>query len=156
MAGTLFLTVPTPHWQPTPLGIEFSGLNGSPIPAFPVAPGSSMAALSSVRLLEELWGRNLVERSASEVVLPWLAIYELDEQERNILGIPEPDERVRGTLKSELWLSAPAFRIWIDIETLEDAEPRQLRAGDRRGLLIDTPEGGILPPKAIGELAARG
>lgn len=146
------MTVPTPHWQPTPSGIEFSDLNGSPIPEFPVAPGSPVAAQSSVRLLEELWGRNLVERSASEVVLPWLAVYELDEQERNILGIPEPDERVRGTLKSELWLSAPAFRIWIEIETLEQAEPRRLRAGDRRGLLIDTPEGGILPPKAIGQL----
>lgn len=144
--------MPTPDWQPTSLGIEFSNLNGKPIPAFPVAPGSSEAGPSSVKLLEELWGRNLVDRSASAVVLPWLDVYQLDQQEREILGIPEPDERVRGMLKSELWLSAAAFRIWIEIEIPEYAEPRRLRASQRRGLLIDTPEGTVLPPKAIGEL----
>ena len=142
----------TPDWQPTRLGIEFSNLNGKPIPAFPVAPGSPEAGLSTVKLLEELWGRNLVERSAAAVVLRWLAVYQLDQQERDILGIPEPDERVGGMLKSELWLSAPAFRIWIEIEIHDQAGSRQLRASERRGLLIDTPEGVVLPPRVIAEL----
>ena len=146
------MTVPALHWRPARAGIEFSDLNGNPIPAFPVAPGSSVAGLSSIRLLEELWGRNLVERSASATVLPWLAVYQLDRQERDILGIPEPDERIRGMLKSELWVSSPAFRIWIEIDIPDQAGPRRLRADERRGLLFDTPDGVALPPKVIGEL----
>ena len=142
----------TPQWQPTPLGLEFSDLNGKPIPAFPVAPGSSEGGLSSVKLLEELWGMNLAERFDSAVVLPWLGVYQLDRQEREILGIPEPDQRVRGTLKSELWLSAPAFRIWIEVEIPDQVGSRQLRVSERRGLLIETPQGVVLPPKAIAEL----
>ena len=103
-------------------------------------------------MLEELWGRNLVERAASVAVLPWLAVYELDREERGVLGIPGPDERFRGMLKSELWLNAPAFRIWIEIEIPEQAGSRRLNATDRRGLLFDTPDGVALPPKLIGEL----
>ena len=146
------MTVRALHWRPARAGIEFSDLNGNPIPAFPVSPGSSVAGLSSIRLLEELWGRNLVERSASAAVLPWLAVYQLDRQERDILGIPEPDGRIRGMLKSELWVSSPAFRIWIEIDIPDHAGPRRLRADEGRGLLFDTPDGLALPTKAIGEL----
>ena len=146
------MTAPALIWRPTRAGIEFSDLNGNPIPEFPVVPGSSVARLPSVRLLEELWGRNMVERSGSALVLPWLAVYELDRQERGILQIPEPDERIRGVLKSDLWLSAPAFRIWIEIDIPHAAGPRRLRADERRGLLFDTPDGLALPTKAIGEL----
>ena len=146
------MKVPPVRWRPARAGIEFFELNGNPIPAFPVAPGSSVAGLPSVRLLEELWGRNLVERDASVAVLPWLAVYELDREERGVFGLPEPDERFRGMLKSELWLNAPAFRIWIEIEIPEQAGSRRLNAEDRRGLLFDTPDGAALPPKAIGEL----
>ena len=55
------MKAPPLRWRPARAGIEFFELNGNPIPAFPVAPGSSVAGLPSVRLLEELWGRNLVE-----------------------------------------------------------------------------------------------
>ena len=146
------MKAPPLRWRPARAGIEFFELNGNPIPAFPVAPGSSVVGLPSVRLLEELWGRNLVERAASVAVLPWLAVYELDREERGVLGIPGPDERFRGMLKSELWLNAPAFRIWIEIEIPEQAGSRRLNATDRRGLLFDTPDGVALPPKSIGEL----
>ncbi len=146
------MTAPALNSQPTRAGIMFSDLNGNPIPEFPVLPGSTVAELPSVRLLEELWGRNMVERSGSALVLPWLAVYELDRQERGILRIPEPDKRIRGVLKSDLWLSAPAFRIWLEIEIVDQAGPRRLRADDRRGLLFDTPDGAALPTKAIGEL----
>ena len=146
------MKAPPLRWRPARAGIEFFELNGNPIPAFPVAPGSSVAGLPSLRLLEELWGRNLVERAASVAVLPWLAVYELDREERGVLGIPGPDERFRGMLKSELWLNAPAFRIWIEIEIPEQAGSRRLNATDRRGLLFDTPDGVALPPKSIGEL----
>ena len=146
------MKAPPLRWRPARAGIEFFELNGNPIPAFPVAPGSSVAGLPSVRLLEELWGRNLIERAASVAVLPWLAAYELDRQECDILGIPGPDERFRGMLKSELWLNAPAFRIWIEIEIPEQAGSRRLRANERRGLLFDTPDGAALPPKEMGEL----
>jgi len=143
---------PALNWRPTRSGIEFSDLDGDPIPELPVAPGSSVARLPSVKLLEELWGRNMVERSGSRLVLPWLGVYELDRQERGVLRLPEPDERIRGVLKSELWLSAPAFRIWIETEIVDQAGPRRLRADQRHGLLFDTPDGPVIPTKAIGEL----
>lgn len=146
------MTTTAVNWQPARAGVEFSDLNGDPIPAFPIAPGSSVAGLPSVRLLEELWGRNLMERLGSALVLPWLAVYQLDRQERDILDIPEPDARIRGMLKSELWLSAPAFRIWIEIEIVSEDGPRRLHVDKRRGLLFDIPDGVALPTKAIGEL----
>ena len=146
------MKVPPLRWRPARAGIEFFELNGNPIPAFPVAPGSSVAGLPSVRLLEELWGRNLVERAASVAVLPWLAVYELDREERGVLGIPEPDTRFRGTLKTERWVTAHAFQIWIEIEIPDQGGSRRLRASERRGLLFDTPDGVALPPKSIGEL----
>ena len=146
------MTAPVLNWRPARTGIEFSDLDGDPIPGFPVVPGSSVARLPSVRLLEELWGRNMLEQSGSGLVLPWLDVYELDPQERGVLRVPEPDERIRGVLKSELWLSAPAFRIWIETEVVDQAGPRRLHADQRHGLLFDTPDGPVLPTKAIGEL----
>ena len=140
------------RWRPVQAGIEFLDYNGSRMPTFPVTPGSAFAGIPPVRLLEELWGRNLVEQAASTAVLPWLHVYQLDPQERDALGIPQPDERFGGKLKTDLWIAARGFRIRIDLVISDQAGSQQLSADKRVGLMFDTPDGPALPPQAIGEL----
>ena len=140
------------RWKPVQDGIEFLDYEGYPISTFPVAPGSADAGIPPVRLLEELWGRNLVEQAGSKAVLPWLHVYQLDPQERDVLGIPQPDERFGGKLKTHLWIAAQRFRIWVDLEISDPADSQRLSANKRVGPLFETPDGPALPPQAIGEL----
>ena len=143
------------RWRSVRTGIEFLDLEDKPIPAFPVVPGSVAAGIPAIRLLEELWGRNLLEQAASIVVLPWLSVYELDTEERRVLGIPEPDERFGGKLKTDLWITAQGFRIWVDLEIPDEAGSQPFHLDTRHGLLFETPDGPSFPPRAIGELVLR-
>ena len=140
------------RWRPVHAGIEFLDYEGNPIPTFPVAPGSAAAGIPPVRLLEELWGRNLVEQAESTPLLPWLHVYQLDQQERGVLGIPQPDERFGGQLKTHLWIAAQGFRIWVDLAISDPAGSQPLSANKRVGPLFETRDGPALPPQAIGEL----
>ena len=140
------------HWKPVQAGIEFVDDQDNPISTFPVAPGSAYAGIPPIRLLEELWGRNLVEQAGSTTVLPWPNVYQLDPQERDVLGIPQPDERFGGRLKTDLWIAAQGFRIWVDLAITDQSGSHRLSANERVGLLFETPDGPAVPPRAIGEL----
>lgn len=140
-----------PDWCPTPDGVEFFGVAGRPLPSFPVAPGSGAAAQPAVRLLEELWGRNLLTLSEDPAVMPWMSIYDLDSHERATLGLPEPDERLRATVTTDLWVSHERFSMRILFSFGENGDGT-IPATKREGLLFEAPGRAVLPPRQIGEL----
>ncbi len=142
----------TLDWRPTSEGIEFTGWASRPLPPFPVEFGPSDTVPKAVRLLEELWGRNLSSRRSSSVMLlPWLRILALERHEHVLLGIPEANSRLRASVKTDLYVGAPAFRIRVDV-TLDGTPPTAIDANGRVGLVFDLPEGPALPPREIGEL----
>lgn len=140
-----------PDWRSTPAGVEFVGFAGRPLPSFPVAPGSDDAARPAVRLLEELWGRNLLGPSDNRAVLRWMSIYELDPHERATLGLPEPDRRLRAKIATDLWMSHQDFQIQIEF-SFGTSGSDHIPAITREGLLFDSPAGPALPPRKVGEL----
>ena len=148
--GALLLTG-TLDWDPTPSGIEFVGFAGEPLPTFPVPHTSDAPVQPAVRLLEELWGRNLIDRSGSLAFLPWMSIYELDEHEIGVLGLPEQDPRLKASVKTDRWIKHGDFRIWVDILLDRDAHA-PLAGHPRRGLLFGLPDGPALPRKELAEL----
>ncbi len=105
-----------------------------------------------IRLLEELWGCNLVKQAASTVVLPWPYVYELDKEDRDLLGIPQPDDRFFGKLQTYLWPTKRDFRLWVELHVSDATGYHLLPADQRTGLLFETPQGPALPPRPIGEL----
>ncbi len=141
----------TPDWHPTPTGIVLIGFAGHPVPPFPLTDTDTPPP---VRLLEELWGRNLLIRTESSTTIRWLDVYELDQHERNRLGIPEPDLNFRAEVKTDRWPSSSNFRIWVEIGMdSKYAGKRMSNQENRRtGLLFDLPEGPALPPREIGNL----
>ena len=140
------------RWKPVQAGIEFLDHDGVPIPTFPVAPGSAAGGVPVIRLLEELWGCNLVKQAASTVVLPWPYVYELDKEDRDLLGIPQPDDRFFGKLQTYLWPTKRDFRLWVELHVSDATGYHLLPADQRAGLLFETPQGPALPPRPIGEL----
>ena len=140
-----------PDWRPTPAGVEFVGFAGRPLPSFPVAPGSDDAARPAVRLLEELWGRNLLAPPKDGAVLPWMSVYELDSRERAVLGLPEPDRRLRATVAAEWWLRHTDFQIRIDFWFATSGSDH-IPVDKPEGLLFESAAGSGLPPREVGEL----
>ena len=140
-----------PDWRPTPEGIEFTGWAGRPSPTFPVEPDPSGGVPSAIRLLEELWGRNLLGRSQDSALLAWSLVYGLDRHEHALLGLPGVDRRLRAGVKTHLWLSARDFRIWTEV-TLDGPGPESVPAVRGTGLIFDLPGGRRLPPREVGEL----
>ena len=140
-----------PDWRPTPEGIEFTGWAGRPLPTFPVEPDPSGGVPSAIRLLEELWGRNLLGRSQDSALLAWSLVYGLDRHEHALLGLPGVDRRLRAGVKTHLWLSARDFRIWTEV-TLDGPGPESVPAVRGTGLIFDLPGGRRLPPREVGEL----
>ena len=140
-----------PDWRPTPDGVEFVGFAGNPLPRFPVTPGSGDAARPAVRLLEELWGRNLLTPPEDLAVLPWMSVYDLDSHERATLGLPEPDQRLRATVATDRWISHQHFSIQI-LFSFDENGNGTIPATKREGLLFEAPGGAVLPPKQVGEL----
>ncbi len=150
MEGLLLLTG-VPDWRPTPAGVEFVGFAGKPLPKFPVAPGSDDAARPAVRLLEELWGRNLLTPPVDRVVLPWMSVYDLDSHERATLGLPEPDPRLKATIATDRWISHKHFGIRI-LFSFDENGSGGIPATEPEGLLFEASGGAVLPPKQVGEL----
>ena len=140
-----------PDWRPTPAGVEFVGFAGRPLPSFPVAPGSDDAAQAAVRLLEELWGRNLLAPPEDGTALPWMSVYELDSWERRLLGLPEPNRRLRATVATDRWLSHRDFRIRIDF-SFGTSSSDYIPVDQPEGLLFESPAGRVLPPREVGEI----
>ena len=138
-------------WRPTSAGVEFVGFDDKPLPRFPVAPGSSDAAQPAVRLLEELWGRNLLKQSEDRAELPWMSIYELDSHERDVLGLPRSDPRLKVKIKTDRWISKSDFRISMDF-WLDGNGSAAYPTKEGRGLLFQFPDGPVLPPKEVGKL----
>lgn len=138
-------------WRPTPDGVEFFGFAGDPLPSLPVSPGSDEAAQPAVRLLEELWGRNLLTLREHRAVLPWLSVYDLDAHERATLGLPQPDERLRASVATHRWVSHAHFSIEM-IFGLDENGDGTMPATRREGLLFEVPGGAVLPPREVGEL----
>ena len=150
LEGTLLLTF-IPDWRSTTAGVEFVGFAGRSLPRFPVAPGSDDAARPAVRLLEELWGRNVLTLSEDCAVLPWKSVYDLDSHERATLGLPEPDQRLKATVTTDHWISHRDFRIQIHI-SFDDNGDDTIPATEPEGLLFKVSAGAMLPPKHVGEL----
>lgn len=138
-------------WQPTGRGIEFTGWSGHPLPTFPVRPDPSKGVPSAVRLLEELWGRNLVTRTQESAALPWDVVYELDRHEHALLGLPEVGKRFRADVQTDRWLSAADFRIRV-VVSLDGPHPSPIPESRRKGLVFELNGGRALPPQEIGEL----
>lgn len=140
-----------PDWRPIPAGVEFVGFARRPLPSFPVAPGSDDAARPAVRLLEELWGRNLLAPLEDGTVLPWMSVYELDSWERRLLGLPEPNRRLRATVATDRWLSHRDFRFRIDF-SFGTSGSDHIPVDKPEGLLFESPAGRVLPPREVGEI----
>ena len=152
MEGTVLMKDRGLRWKPVHAGIEFADQDGVTIPTFPIAPGSPAAGMREIRLLEELWGCNLVKQTESTIVLPWPDVYQLDHEDRGALGIPQPDDRFFGKLQTDLWPTNPAFRLWVELHVSDATGYHPLPADRRVGLLFDTPFGPALPPRPIGKL----
>lgn len=138
-------------WRPTPEGIEFTGRTGQSLPAFPVEPDLSGGVPTAVRLLEELWGRNLLHRRPDSALLPWTLLFQLDQHEHALLGLPGVNNGLRATVKTHLWLSSPDFRMWVDL-AIDGPRPVPIPASRRVGLVLDLPRGRALPSREIAEL----
>ena len=139
------------EWHPTREGIEFTGCNGHPLGRFPLQPDPSMGVPSAVRLLEELWGRNLVTWTPEAARLPWKVVYDLDRHERALLGLPEMNKRLRADVETDRWLSAPGFRLRV-VVSMEGPRPSPIPESRRTGLILEVGGGRALPPREIGEL----
>ena len=140
-----------PDWRPSPDGVEFFGFAGRPLSSFPVAPGSGDAAQPALRLLEELWGRNLLTSADDRTVLPWMSVYDLDSDERAALGLPEPDERLRATVATDRWVSHERFSVRM-LFSFDENGDGTIPATKREGLMFEAPGEAVLPPKQVGEL----
>ena len=138
-------------WQPTREGIEFTGWSGRPIPAFPLQLDPSKGVPSAVRLLEELWGRNLVTRTWDSALLPWDVVYELGRHEHALLGLPEVRKRFRAKVETDRWLSAADFRIRVAV-SVDGHRPLPIPRSRRNGLVFELNDGRALPLPEIGKL----
>ncbi len=141
-----YMTIGT-SWNLTQAGLQLT----SKLPRFPLAPGSPEVGRQEIRLLEELWGRNLFELTKECALLPWRSVYELDLHERELLGLPKPDPNLKVTVKTDGWISSASFSIrpdlWYNGNRLPDAPTIS-----HQGLLISNLDGYIIPPKEVGEL----
>lgn len=144
MTGTL-------DWRATPIGVEFVGFGGQPLPPFPLMHTADAPVQPAVRLLEELWGRNLIDQSGNRALLPWMSVYELDAYEIGVLGLPKQDPRLGAVVKTDRWITHHDFRIRADI-VFDRKRARPLAAHERRGLLFEFPDGRALPRKELAEL----
>ena len=105
----------------------------------------------AVRLLEELWGRNLVARSGEEAVLPWMAVYELDSREVRVLRLPKQHPSLTALVKTDRWIAHRDFRIWLEFGVEQNGRETSWTHTEGH-ILFETPDGQVLPSKELAEL----
>ncbi len=143
----------TLDWRPTREGVRFTGWGSRPLPPFPLEGNTSDDLPRTVWFLQDLWGRNLLERvsGSPSALLPWQWVFALEPHEHALLGLPEVNGRLRASVETDLYLSASGFRMRADF-TLEGAPRRSFGDESRVGLIFNLPDGPALPPRDISEL----
>lgn len=134
-------------WTLTQAGLQLA----SRLPRLPLASGSPEVGQPEIRLLEELWGRNLYELTEECGLLPWMSIYELDPHERELLGLPEPSPNLKATVKTDRWITNPDFSIWPELWYYGNRIP-DTPTTPRHGLLIKNMDEYLIPPREVGKL----
>jgi hypothetical protein len=139
-------------WTPHADGICFDSFAGGALPALPLEPSPTLDGDPGLQLLESLWGEDRTLDSGQGHLLSWDEVYELGQSDRATLKLPEPSDALTGRVRTEQWVNATDFRIWVEVEHLHGGQKSKMLDGDRSGLIFNSPAGPLLPRQHLGRL----